>query len=74
MYVCGEDYWVILSPEGLPAKMAVLEFARPGSYFLEVIYEDGTVELEEHKKYAWPWYLIGVLIIITALYFRKSME
>ena len=44
MYVCGEDYWVSLSPEGLPAKMAVLEFARPGSYFLEVIYEDGTVE------------------------------
>lgn len=43
-YICGEDYRVLLSAEGFPAKMVVLEFTRSGPYFVELVYESGMIE------------------------------
>lgn len=34
---------------------------------------DAPIDLERRKKRQWPWYAIGALIIIAALYFKRFM-
>ena len=43
-YQCGDDYIVTKSTQNFPIATAAFQFFRPGTYFVEIIYEDGTVE------------------------------